>query len=238
MRDNYKFTDEEWEMFLNGVEIWRDVPGWDGKYMVSTFGRVKCFSKCGENIKIPQNNGNGYFYIQFMYDGKVKNNYIHRLVAECFIDNKENKPQINHIDFNRSNNKLSNIEWVSIKENVYHSTINNRFKNANKKQSDVLKNKYKNGTNPFCNLSLDSILKARKTRKENYKKENHCMFGKKYKNNPNSKPIIQLSLNDEYIKEWASATEINDILGFHATNIGLCCRNGIKQSYGYKWKYV
>lgn len=66
-------------------------------------------------------NGNGYKQISIMVKGKRYVRYIHRLVAECFLPNPNNLPQVNHIDGNKANNSVSNLEWISISENHKHA---------------------------------------------------------------------------------------------------------------------
>ena len=91
-------------------EIWKDIKGYKGWYKISNLGRVKSLKKwCGnkysikwikeENILSPTDNGNGYLIIGLRKDTKKKNFYIHRLVAEHFIENNLNKEEVNHIDF-------------------------------------------------------------------------------------------------------------------------------------------
>ena len=124
-------------------EIWKDIKGYEGWYKISNLGRVKSLKKwCGnkysikwikeENILSPTDNGNGYLIIGLRKDTKKKNFYIHRLVAEHFIENNLNKEEVNHIDFNKRNNIVSNLEWCDRKENVEHSRIN-MFKQHNTK---------------------------------------------------------------------------------------------------------
>ncbi len=66
----------------------------------------------------------GYISVSIYIDGKLKTKLLHRLVAKAFISNVENKPQVNHIDGNKSNNKVWNLEWVTAQENMTHSSIN------------------------------------------------------------------------------------------------------------------
>ena len=112
------------------VEEWRDIKGYEGRYQISNAGRVKSLLtwkvakgefEPEERIMHPTDNGHGYLLIGLKTKGKKKNRYIHRLVAETFIDNPENKPAVNHKDYNRANNVVENLEWVTVKENVAHS---------------------------------------------------------------------------------------------------------------------
>ena len=109
-------------------EEWRDVVGYEGLYQVSNFGRVKSFQK--NKVKILKSNLGigGYLRVVLCKNEKKKNRFVHVLVAKAFITNPENKTQVNHRDGNKKNNHVSNLEWVTPKENIEHA-----FKNGLRK---------------------------------------------------------------------------------------------------------
>lgn len=112
-------------------EIWKDIKGYEGLYQVSNLGRVKALAKridkgkCHrifpEKILVPIETNRGYLRIKICKDRKIYKLRIHRLVAEAFIINIENKPEVNHIDGNKKNNNINNLEWVTSKENKDHA---------------------------------------------------------------------------------------------------------------------
>lgn len=116
-------------------EIWKDIKDYEGLYQISNIGRVKsltheirhrypnCMRVITEKILAPTDNGNGYKLVGLYNGVKRKNFYIHRLVATAFISNPHNENYVNHIDFNKENNKFSNLEWCSQKENVSFSRL-------------------------------------------------------------------------------------------------------------------
>ena len=101
-------------------EIWKDVVGYEGKYKVSNKGRVKTFQRKVTKILIPQNHFQ-YFAVGLNKFGKQKRIGVHVLVAKAFIPNPENKPEVNHIDGNKRNNCVENLEWVTGSENTKHA---------------------------------------------------------------------------------------------------------------------
>lgn len=106
-------------------EIWRDIKGYEGLYQVSNLGRVKRlkskYMKSERILKEGITTG-GYRLVVLCKNNKSKTFRLHRLVAEAFIPNPENKPQVNHIDENKANNNVNNLEWMTAKENINHGT--------------------------------------------------------------------------------------------------------------------
>ena len=114
------------------MEIWKDITGYEKYYQVSDLGRVRSLDRM---INAPQgkrmssgimlapviNIRSGYYYTALHKEGRLKMAKTHRLVAIEFISNPENKPYINHKDGNKSNNNISNLEWVTFSENMKHA---------------------------------------------------------------------------------------------------------------------
>lgn len=112
------------------VEIWKDINGFEGYYQISDYGNVRSLDRFdgvnhrkGQLLK-PTLKFNGYLQVGLRKHNKRKYFSIHRLVAIHFIDNPENKKQINHIDCNKQNNTINNLEWVTPKENQFHAKEN------------------------------------------------------------------------------------------------------------------
>ena len=111
-------------------EIWKDIKGYEGLYQISNLGRVKSISrkintfygyrKTKEKILKSSYDKDGYLKITITNNWKHKTHKIHRLVAEAFIPNPDNKPTINHIDGNKLNNSIDNLEWATRKEQTKH----------------------------------------------------------------------------------------------------------------------
>lgn len=114
-------------------EIWKDIEGYDGCYQISSLGRVKslnrevCNKKRFQKSKIlKQSIINGYCYQSISFNGRKRTYTVHRLVAIYFIDNENNKPQVNHIDCDKINNNFQNLEWVNSRENECHKQLSKK----------------------------------------------------------------------------------------------------------------
>ena len=97
-------------------EIWKDIEGYEGKYMVSSLGRVRSVRK--DVILTPNTNNSGYMMVHLKNDGQRKCKRIHRLVAESFIPNPDNKPYVDHINGIQTDNCANNLRWCTCKENL------------------------------------------------------------------------------------------------------------------------
>lgn len=114
------------------TEEWRDIKGFEGKYQISNFGRVKSLLEWHGNKHIsqyrpmekivkPTDNGHGYLIVGLKNHNKRTSRYVHRLVAEAFVENPKNENVVNHLDYDITNNRADNLEWCSTQENVLYS---------------------------------------------------------------------------------------------------------------------
>lgn len=114
-------------------EIWKEIKGYEEKYLVSNLGRVKSLErkdrmgrKVKERIIIPRVHSSGYLRVGLCR----KDFYIHRLVAETFINNPENKQYVNHKDGDKTNNNVCNLEWSTPSENMLHAYYVLKYSNS------------------------------------------------------------------------------------------------------------
>ena len=125
-------------------EEWRDVAGYEDLYQVSSEGRVKSLERKlphwrgGEQIKKerilkPDVSQDGYLRVGLYAGGKRKRFRVHRLVCEAFHENPENKPEVNHINEDKTDNRAVNLEWCTAKENCNHGSRNERVAKAQSK---------------------------------------------------------------------------------------------------------
>ena len=159
-------------------EYWKPVVGYEGLYMVSNWGRVKSIKFGKERILKPVTNSSGYLLVG-LYKNNIEKKYsVHRLVAEAFIPNPYNLPQVNHRDENKLNNNVDNLEWCTNEYNINYGTRTERY----------------------------------------------------------SKPVLQYTLDGEFVGEWPSARECGRN-GFNQGSVSACCRGELKTHKGYIWKY-
>lgn len=136
---------------LKGLGNWKDLPGYEGLYMVSDLGHVYSFPSIGKGkngspltkrarILKPFAHRQGYQCVRLFINKTKKTVKIHRLVAITFLPNPDNKAEVNHIDGNKSNNHLTNLEWATRHQNVQHAFRTGLMvaRNGSKNESAVL----------------------------------------------------------------------------------------------------
>ncbi len=173
-------------------EIWKDIEGYEGLYQVSNMGRVKSlertqpynrnknkyYKKIASKILKQEPRPNGYLKVSLSKDKKQKDVSIHRLVAEMFIPNSENKPTVDHIDTIKTNNRVENLRWATQKEQLNDNKITRvkRLK-AQKKATNARKRKVRCITTGEefecisdavrkCNVSENCIIRCCKGEQE------------------------------------------------------------------------
>ena len=132
-------------------EIWKDVVGYEGLYQVSNQGRVKSLERKdrfgrivkGRTLK-PGVKNSGYLFVGLYAGGKKKMFFVHRLVCQAFHENPYSKPQVNHLNEDKTDNRACNLEWATAKENLNHGTHNERM--------------VKTLSKPICQYTLDEKI--------------------------------------------------------------------------------
>ena len=112
------------------MEEWRTVAGTDGMLEVSNLGRVRSLLRGEPYILKTQKDKKGYHRLRITIHRQKMCFKVHRIVAQAFIDNPDNLPQVNHIDGNKDNNAVDNLEWISNRDNARHAIENGLWKSV------------------------------------------------------------------------------------------------------------
>ena len=113
-------------------EEWKEIEGFNGMYLISNKGRVKSYKQRKEKILTTHKTHGNYIIVDLSSKGKSKSYRLHRLVAKAFIPNVDDKPDVNHIDGDKSNNCSENLEWCTKSENMQHASRTGLFIPYNK----------------------------------------------------------------------------------------------------------
>lgn len=125
-------------MDTENAEIWVPIEGFEELYHVSDYGRVKSLNynhtKQEHILKPSKTKKDGYLIVNLYKDGKAKIKLVHRLVAEAFIDNPNNLPEVNHINEDKTDNRVQNLCWISPIDNINYGTCIKRRAKARYKK--------------------------------------------------------------------------------------------------------
>lgn len=194
-------------------EEWRSIEGYDGKYEISSIGRVKSLARViirsnGVPWSIPERilkpgHNRGYEYVNLCDSSGHKHKWPHILVAKAFVPNPLNLPCVDHINGIRDDNRVDNLRWCTFSEN-------SGFPLARKHISEAVRGK------------------------------NHPRFGKFGADNPLSRRVAQISKNGDVIRVFNSISDVERTLGIKKSNISAVClgKPHCLTSGGYIWKFI
>jgi len=225
------------------------------RYVVSEDG-VVTNTKTGKALSWHLNE-NGYMYVSLHREGKSSTRTVHRLVAEAYIPNPENKPFVNHKDANRANPHKDNLEWCTQSENICHAY---RLGNMSQKQNfspeeldwlldEFLKNKSMTELAKSLDVGLSRLtinLRNRAHKTGRVPEFEAMLIEQKRQRNTEAnaekrKPVIQLDTSGNVLAEYPSATAATRALGKSSSgpiHNALNPNNPQKIGYGFQWKYA
>lgn len=245
-------------------EVWKPIKGYEGYYEVSTFGRVRSLDritkrKDGALVKkkgrvLKHGTARGYHVVRLMAEGNDNMRYVHRLVAEMFIPNPLNKPEVNHISENKDDNSVWNLEWVTRSENMRSGTVQDRINEQREKsvivESIRTKEKWKYDSlkeaSEAFNANLPTVVECCQGKRNMHKgyfwcySDDYETVSKKWTDEYRMKIypiIIQYDLKGNELHRFNSITEAAEFNGFNRSGIDKCLRGELKQTHGYIFRY-
>ena len=233
------------------VEEWRPVVGYEGLYEVSDWGNVRSLDRSfvnsigcrrfykGQMLKKVLN-CYGYHIVSLRdsnhngHEGKV-----HRLVAEAFIPNPENKPYIGHLKTmengleDKTANEAWNIAWMTQIENSNYGTIGERLSESKKGDTNPMKRP---------EVAAKVAEKQRENGKRRFMEDPEAFFERMNRNRKAADEKHKIKVNQynktgEFIKTWPSAADAEKELHIQHSNIAACCKGKVKSAGGFKWEY-
>ncbi len=163
------------------METWKDITGYEGLYQVSDWGNVKSLPKKWDLYRggFASHNGitlkpivrHGHLTVGLVKEKKQRSFFIHRLVCDAFIENKENKPYVNHINCIKTDNRVENLEWCTSKENAEHALKMGRYPTKSRHHASVVVVDDQTG------IFYETIGEAAKAKNMNYFTLNNMLSG-------------------------------------------------------------
>lgn len=249
------------------------IEGYEGMYIITSYGRVYsvvrrdkyCRLSGGGEIKQALT-PTGYHFVSLYKNGKGVQEYVHQLVARAFIPNPDNKNCVDHIDYNKSNNNVENLRWVTHKENMNNTITKMRMNNESVKYISQ-----EGSDNPFSrkiaaytldgefvgeygsggeacrklglpkNTDVGRVARGERPQTHGYVFKYMSEAKMKIEKRPDPtyarKPIVQLDLNNNIVAEYSCIREAAKTLGIHSSNIGKAAKGQFKTCGGYKWRF-
>ncbi|QSF43540.1 NUMOD4 domain-containing protein [Paenibacillus tianjinensis] len=247
------------------MEIWKDIEGFEGYYQVSTHGRIRSLDRVidsGRRFKgkiiTPSYDTQGYVTVHLYKNGKDKTCRAHRLVALAFIANPDNKPEVNHLDEIRNNNRIENLQWCTPLENSNYG--NRKLRISQNTDYVTIAKKCKKAVNQYT-LNGDFLRtwdSARDVQKETGIQQSAIRLNVNgqyssaggfiwqdantqsssatpYKTKRNRR-VYQYDLSGNFIKEWNMIKDIYNELGLNKKRISMCMNGEIESFEGFIWK--
>ena len=190
----------------------KDVKGYEGQYAITSCGKV--WSYKSKKFLAVDYDDKGYARVEIWKNGKRKKCRVHRLVAEAYIPNPENKPQVNHLNEVKTANYVSNLVWATAEENINYGTHNERVSKSMKKYM----------SNPKHREHISNKMKeymSNPAHRENVRQKV-------------SKPVYCVELDRVFESQKEAAAE----LGIHQNNLSLCCNGKLKTTGGLHWRFA
>lgn len=240
-------------------EIWKDIPGYEGRYQASSLGRIRSllnFHGKGKYVVLSQRlNTNDYYFVLLYKKNSRRFIAAHRLVCAAFHENPNNYPCVNHKDENHHNNRADNLEWCTHKYNNNYGTRNKRIsKQSNKKP--VVQVSYEGNILSY----YPSISDAAKASGSSNGSIWGCCNGvnkesagslwfyaedsdlgnkiKQFQNYYNRNSVIQESRDGEFVSQYINAAIASKRTGIDQSCILKCAKGKRKTAGGYIWKYA
>ena len=248
------------------------IKGFEGLYWITNTGRVisadrfdRFNRKVGGELKLGLRGQAGYLGLTLFKDGVGYQRLVHRLVADAFVPNPDNKPCVDHIDGNNKNNNANNLRWVTYKENMnnpvtYARMLEDTSKfvsqvGANNPFSRKVRMYSLNGeyirtfdclsdTSRFCGVgdnSIGRVCRGERFSAGGYKWAYEGEANRKISGHitlpTNKRGVLQYNSDGVLIEEYGSIAEAAKATGFQATNIIHAAKGDLKTYKGYRWKY-